>query len=71
MAGRGHWSGIRRRAFARYNGQCICAADARDCHHITYKRKGFERTEDVVSLCADCHDTWHATWSLQAREGLK
>lgn len=66
-----HWDGIRRRAMARYRGQCLCGKDAVAAHHITYKRKGFERTEDVAALCKSCHDTWHSTWDLQIKESLK
>lgn len=67
-----HWDGIRRRAMAKSNWQCVaCNKNAVDAHHVTYKRKGFERIEDVVGLCRGCHATWTATWQLQARESLK
>lgn len=66
-----HWFWIRRRAIERYRGQCLCGKDAVDAHHTNYKRKGFERPEDVVALCRPCHVTWHDTWELQIKESLR
>lgn len=29
-------------------------------HHITYERRGWERLEDLVLLCPECHEMIHA-----------
>lgn len=67
-----HWNGVRLRTMRKTNFQCVaCNKDARDAHHVNYRRKGFERLEDVVALCRACHDIWHATWNLQMRESIR
>jgi hypothetical protein len=67
-----HWAGIRWRAMAKTNWQCVaCNKNAIDAHHVTYKRKGFERIEDVVAKCRGCHEEHHKTWSLQIKESLR
>lgn len=60
-----HWRDIRKVAFARYNGQCLCSKDAREVHHANYARKGFEWPEDLIALCSECHARWHATWKIR------
>lgn len=66
-----HWHQVRLRAIKRYLNQCLCGQDAREAHHVSYERRGFERPEDVVALCRACHKLWHETWLLQAKAGLE
>ncbi len=66
-----HWSEVRLAAIRRYLNQCLCGKDAKDAHHVNYDRKGFERPEDVVALCRECHTRWHETWTLQAKASLQ
>ena len=65
-----HWREVRKVAFARYNGQCLCAKDAREVHHMRYDRKGFEWPGDVVALCSECHALYHATWKIRISHEL-
>jgi 5-methylcytosine-specific restriction endonuclease McrA len=66
-----HWNEVRLVAIKRYLNQCLCGKDAKDAHHVNYDRKGFERPEDVIALCRECHTLWHETWTLQAKAGLE
>lgn len=66
-----HWRDVRKIAFKKYIGQCLCGQNARDVHHISYERKGFEGPEDVVALCRECHERWHATWKIRIGNELK
>lgn len=34
-------------------------------HHLSYQRLGQERLRDVVTMCAGCHDAFHANWHRQ------
>lgn len=65
-----HWHQVRLAAIRRHLNQCLCGKDAKDVHHVNYDRKGFEKPEDVVALCRECHQRWHETWVLQAKSGL-
>lgn len=67
-----HWHSVRTRAMRKTSWQCVaCNSNASEAHHVEYKRKGFERIEDVVATCRSCHMAWHQTWNLQVRESLK
>jgi len=66
-----HWNEVRLVAIKRYLNQCFCGKDAKDVHHTNYNRRGFERPEDVIALCRECHTLWHETWTLQAKAGLE
>lgn len=54
------WQQFRRAVFARQGGECAtCPKEATHCHHRTYARCGFERDNDCVGLCAECHAKLH------------
>jgi hypothetical protein len=59
-----HWQGVRRRFWARANGNVRCEAcggtGKMSLHHKTYKRLGRERPMDLMALCGRCHDLVHS-----------
>lgn len=61
------WQKVRQTRFEFDDGKCVvCHKDLRgesfQTHHITYLRLGRERIRDVITLCDDCHRTFHQTW---------
>lgn len=56
-----HWQTVRKRALqsARYRCQLCNAAKPLHVHHRTYANRGNERPEDVIALCAECHERHH------------
>lgn len=43
-------------------GRCAhCDAEAQQAHHLTYERVGNEHPDDLLPLCATCHQRAHAT----------
>lgn len=56
-----HWRDLREAAFNRANGKCeVCACKARHGHHLFYRNPlNLCTTEDIMALCARCHDVWH------------
>lgn len=61
------WENVRVRRFGFDNGKCvICHKDLHgltyQAHHMTYQRCGHENITDIVTLCMDCHDSFHRNW---------
>ena len=56
-----HWQRVRILALDRARNICsLCPATTRlHVHHRSYARLGFEQTEDLIVLCADCHARHH------------
>lgn len=56
-----HWRRIRRDALDRAHDRCqLCnAARNLEVHHRTYERRGSERSDDLIVLCARCHAMFH------------
>lgn len=55
-----HWREVRARFRNSDRPQtCICGADGVLLHHKTYQRLGAEHLDDLVALCAKCHDMVH------------
>jgi len=51
-----HWRGVRKDVWRRQRGKCAwCKEQIAHVHHGGYERKGFERDEDVIGLCAPHH----------------
>lgn len=63
-----HWAGMRQRVLERDAGSCTrCPSKVRlQVHHLTYKRLGRERMEDLTMLCRACHREAHMTPSQRA-----
>lgn len=54
------WRQVRWYALTAAAFRCrLCARRAEHVHHATYDRRGAELPEDVVALCADCHEQFH------------
>lgn len=68
-----HWQAVRARCMKRARGKCqICLTkDAVDADHTTYKRRGFERPEDVQALCRRCHKQKHEAFKIRLRAEIK
>lgn len=51
------WQQVRTRLFKLRGRKCeLCEnTDSLHIHHLTYKRVGHERDEDLQILCDDCH----------------
>lgn len=55
-----HWKFLRRKLAPRGSLCCACGTDKRIClHHVSYERIGVERDEDLIRLCAPCHQKVH------------
>lgn len=56
------WKLRRQVALDRAGGFCEdCGApESFEVHHLTYKRKGNERPEDLVAVCRQCHKERHS-----------
>jgi hypothetical protein len=67
-----HWQAVRREVWVLQDGKCgACATGViRDIHHRGegYDRKGFERDEDVIGLCRQCHEIEHNSLIIRLRE---
>jgi len=40
---------------AKWRCECCGETDRLSVHHLTYKRIGHERTDDLIVLCKSCH----------------
>jgi 5-methylcytosine-specific restriction endonuclease McrA len=61
------WQAFRKRALAAFGNKCVrCEAPGSDVilqvHHLSYRRLGRERLEDVTVLCVPCHESKHKRW---------
>lgn len=56
------WADLRERYRRRRRWLCASCFDGDDLelHHVTYRRLGHERLDDVVPLCDPCHRALHA-----------
>lgn len=62
-----HWQEVRQgaRLRAQYRCQVCNSSDGQlHVHHRTYENRGDERPEDVILLCATCHDLFHKNGRL-------
>jgi 5-methylcytosine-specific restriction endonuclease McrA len=64
--GTDEWSERRKKVILRAEFRCqVCATNGRlHVHHRTYIRRGVERIEDMIALCADCHALFHSHGKL-------
>lgn len=64
--GTSEWAVRRRSVLERAGFRCqVCASDGKlHVHHRTYARRGSERREDMIALCADCHELFHTHGKL-------
>ena len=62
-AGVGGASAARARERALYRCSVWDRDGPLEVHHRTYERRGVERDEDVIALCATCHRLYHE-WRL-------
>lgn len=55
------WSERRKSVIRRAGFRCqVCASEGRlHVHHRTYVNRGNERPEDMIALCAGCHELFH------------
>ena len=61
------WKARRQAALKRADRCCqVCNQDKTqlNVHHRTYDRRGYERDEDLIVLCRDCHDLFHKQGKL-------
>ena len=63
-----HWNAVRKARFDFDEGSCVvCHKDLRgrrfETHHLSYMRLGQERIRDVVTMCPECHSTFHRNWT--------
>lgn len=56
-----HWQRVREDTVRRAGRTCqLCNAEGPlEVHHRTYVRRGEERPDDLVALCAYCHEVFH------------
>jgi len=62
-----HWKITRNKQVSDDLDKCrLCGANEYNTddlelhvHHNTYDRKGYELSEDLLTLCADCHKMFH------------
>lgn len=57
-----HWQAVKIAALERAGRRCyLCNSnELLEVHHRTYERRGREQDGDVVVLCRDCHERFHA-----------
>lgn len=56
------WRAIREQVLKRDKWTCRvmrCGRPATQVHHLTYERVGDEWPDDLVAICAECHDHCH------------
>jgi hypothetical protein len=57
-----HWQAVRRDALARAKNRCqLCNSRKKPLHthHNSYERRGYENSDDLIVLCANCHAKFH------------
>lgn len=68
------WSDFRNRWFndRALPNVCVacCVTTGLELHHVTYKRLGAERLNDVVPLCHRCHVEFHERYTSHQCHGL-
>lgn len=66
------WKRIRRKVIARDSRRCrVCdRSDRVEVHHRRYSARAEEQTEDLITLCHECHEIFHhSTSSPQLHKG--
>lgn len=65
------WQKTRRRCIDRYGKKCFCCNQTEhlQAHHLTYDHLGFERDDELVCLCGDCH-AWIEDQKQKSKCGL-
>lgn len=61
------WKEQRKRAMKKAGFRCqVCNAYGvrLNVHHRTYERRGYEEDRDLITLCEDCHRTFHENGRL-------
>lgn len=63
------WRERRAEVLRFWNGQCaLCSwSESVDVHHRTYERLGREHLSDLIPLCRNCHQEFHAHIGLTRR----
>lgn len=62
-----HWQETRKAALKRARYRCqVCNTNERTLHvhHRTYENRGQEYAADVITLCENCHKTFHDNGSV-------
>lgn len=56
-----HWRITRTKALLKYGERCLFCGSSKslNVHHITYKRRGYERISDLSVICNSCHTRHH------------
>jgi len=56
------WKVLREQVLRRAGRWCeMCKQDiAKQAHHLTYERVGYERLEDLLAVCCPCHEELHS-----------
>ena len=51
------WKSTRAHCIQKYGGKCFCCGETKNLqvHHLTYEHLGFERDDELVCLCNECH----------------
>lgn len=64
-----HWRNLRKSVLERDGRTCRHCGSGKHLrvHHITYARRGFEKLEDLITLCEDCHDKIHRRGKYQCK----
>lgn len=52
------WHKTRDRIIGQYNNQCFCCNKKHELqvHHLSYEHVGFERDNELICLCSECHE---------------
>lgn len=54
------WRSRRQRILRRDHFRCRCGLPAVQVHHLSYSRVGNELDDDLISVCATCHEQIHS-----------
>lgn len=51
------WKKTRQRCIEQYGKKCFCCRKPMDLqvHHLTYEHLGFEKDNELICLCSNCH----------------
>lgn len=67
-----HWRAVATQARLAAGHKCqLCGATGVELHvhHNTYDRLGDELPHDLIVLCGECHDEFHARIGINRRSG--
>lgn len=62
-----YWEKVKAARYRADLGMCVSCHTALDIHeaqthHISYDHLGHERLRDVITLCKECHESFHEKW---------